>query len=200
MTGSPHPTMARESDPSDALGDLGGSWTWALGFGLITLVAGILILVWPNETLHILAIIIGLQLLLAGVFRFVSAFSRRGEQQGGRLPAVLVSALAVLAGVLVLRHQTQTVAVLALIVGAFWLVSGVLTAFVAISATDLPHRGTAFALAALGVVAGVFVLAFPVDSAVALTRLLGLWFVLLGLAEVAGSLVLRSALRRAQAP
>ena len=49
----------------------------------------------------------------------------------------------------------------------------------------------------LGIVAGIVVLALPTESARALTRLLGLWLVLLGLAEVAVALAWRAALRRA---
>lgn len=104
--------------------------------------------------------------------------------------------LAFLAGVLVLRHPMQTIGALTLIVGVFWLLTGVLTAFTAIADHSLPHRGLRFGLGALGAVAGVVVLCFPVDSAVALTRLLGLWLVLLGVFELVMAFALRSATRR----
>ncbi|MGO4460142.1 HdeD family acid-resistance protein [Streptomyces sp. M-16] len=184
------------SDPEDVLKQLGSSWRWALGFALATLIPGILILVWPDETLHVLAVIIGLQLLVAGGFRFVSAFSHGGDRGGSRLAGVLISMLAFLAGVLVLRHPMQTIGALSLILGVFWLLSGVLTAYTAIADHALVHRGLLFGLGALGVIAGIVVLCFPVNSAVALTRLLGLWLVLLGVFEVVMAFVLRSATRR----
>ncbi|MFE6843121.1 HdeD family acid-resistance protein [Streptomyces sp. NPDC057686] len=183
-----------QSDPEDVLKQVGSTWHWALGFALATLIPGILVLVWPDETLHILAVIIGLQLLVAGVFRFVTAFSH-SRDGGGRLAGVLVSMLAFLAGVLVLRHPMQTIGALSLILGVFWLLSGVLTAFTAITDRAQPHRGLLFGLGVLGTVAGVVVLCFPVDSAVALTRLLGLWLVLLGVFEVVMAFALRSATR-----
>ncbi|MCX4627202.1 MULTISPECIES: HdeD family acid-resistance protein [unclassified Streptomyces] len=182
-----------QSDPEDVLKQVGSTWRWALGFALATLIPGILVLVWPDETLHILAVIIGLQLLVAGVFRFVSAFSH--SDGGGRLAGVLVSMLAFLAGVLVLRHPMQTIGALSLILGVFWLLSGVLTAYTAIADRELLHRGLLFGLGVLGTVAGIVVLCFPVDSAVALTRLLGLWLVLLGVFEVVMAFALRSATR-----
>ena len=184
------------SDPEDTLKQLGSSWHWALGIALATLIPGILVLVWPDETLHVLAVIIGLQLLVAGGFRFVAAFSHSSDRGGSRLAGVLIAVLAFLAGVLVLRHPLQTIAALSLIVGAFWLVTGVLTAYVAIADRALVHRGLLFGLGALGAVAGIVVLSFPVDSAVALTRLLGLWLVLLGVFEVVTAFALRSATRR----
>ncbi|MFE7774984.1 HdeD family acid-resistance protein [Streptomyces sp. NPDC057445] len=183
-------------EPQDVLADLGGSWGWALGLALVTLVPGIVVLVWPNGTLHVVAIIIGLQLLVTGIFRFVAAFSGAGAREGSRLSGVLIAVVAVLAGVLCLRNPLQTIAALSLIVGVFWLLSGLLTVFIAIADHDLRHRGPAFAVGALGVVAGIVVLAYPVNSAVALARLLGLWLVLLGIVELAGAFALRAATRQ----
>ncbi|MGW1543007.1 HdeD family acid-resistance protein [Streptomyces sp. NPDC002309] len=187
-------TPAPGGDPEELLARLGGSWTWLLGSALAALVPGVLVLVWPQGTLHVLAVLIGLYLLVTGGFRFVAVFA---QEHGERLPGLLLAVLYVLAGVLCLRHPLQTIAALSLIVGIVWLVTGMLTAYAALAAKTLPHRGVLFGAGALGVVAGVVVLALPTESAVALTRLLGLWLVLLGLVEVAVALAWRAALRKA---
>ncbi|GGW42276.1 hypothetical protein GCM10010503_18330 [Streptomyces lucensis JCM 4490] len=184
-----------DSDLERQLARLGGSWTWLLGSAVATLVPGILALVWPEGTLHVLAVIIGLYLLVTGAFRFVAAFAR---EPGDRLTGLLVAVLYVLAGVLCLRNPLQTIAALSLITGAVWLVTGMVTAYTALTARGLPHRGLVLGVAALAVVAGIVVLALPTESARALTRLLGLWLVLLGVAELGLALALRSALRRAR--
>ncbi|WP_328349911.1 DUF308 domain-containing protein [Streptomyces sp. NBC_00457] len=185
-------------DPAEALAALGRSWTWPLGSAIATLVPGILILVWPDETLHVLAVLIGLYLLVMAAFRFVEAFAR--EEPGERVTRLLLALLYVLAGVLCLRNPLQTIAALSLIVGVVWLVSGILTLHTAIAARDLPHRGFVVGVAVIGIVAGIVVLALPSESARALTRLLGLWLVLLGLAEAAVAFAWRAALRRAGVP
>ncbi|WP_210593485.1 HdeD family acid-resistance protein [Streptomyces sp. GESEQ-35] len=182
-------------DPAEALAALGRSWTWILASAIATLVPGVLILVWPDETLHVLAVLIGLYLLVMAAFRFVEAFAR--EDTGERVTRLLLALLFVLAGVLCLRNPLQTIAALSLIVGTVWLVSGILTLYTAIAAKDLPHRGFVVGVAVIGIVAGIVVLALPSESARALTRLLGLWLVLLGLAEAAVALAWRAALRRA---
>ncbi|MFF4760885.1 HdeD family acid-resistance protein [Streptomyces sp. NPDC001292] len=187
----PHPG----GDPADVLAGLGSSWSWLLASALATLVPGIIVLAWPNETLHVLAIVIGLYLLVTGAFRFVAAFSR--EEHGERLPRLLVAVLFVLAGVLCLRHPLQTIAALSLIVGIVWLLSGMLTAYTALALRSLPHRGILLGAAALAIVAGVVVLALPTQSALVLTRLLGLWLVLLGLVELGVAFAWRSTLRGA---
>ncbi|WP_329274870.1 HdeD family acid-resistance protein [Streptomyces sp. NBC_00691] len=180
-------------DPADQLARLGRSWVWLLGAAMATLVPGILALVWPDVTLHVLAVLIGVYLLLTGVFRFVTVFGRGSE----RVPGLIVAVLCVLGGVLCLRNPLQTIAALSLITGAVWLVSGIVTLYTAIATENMPHRGVVMAVAALGIVAGIVVLALPTESARTLTRLLGLWLVLLGLAETAAALAWRSALRRA---
>ncbi|MCK1819749.1 HdeD family acid-resistance protein [Streptomyces sp. XM83C] len=181
--------------PEERLARLGGSWTWLLGSAVGTLVPGVLVLVWPDGTLHVLAVLIGLYLLVTGGFRFVAAFAR---EHGDRHTGLFVAVLYILAGVLCLRHPLQTIAALSLITGAVWLVTGLLTGWAALAAKGMPHRGFVLGVSALGVVAGVIVLALPSESAVALTRLLGLWLVLLGVAELVLALVWRSAVGRAR--
>ncbi|OQD57739.1 hypothetical protein BM536_001245 [Streptomyces phaeoluteigriseus] len=180
-------------DPAKALGRLGRSGTWLLASAVATLVLGVLILVWPDATLHVLAVLIGLYLLVGGTFRFVDVFARAGHE---RLPGLLMAVLYILAGVLCLRNPLQTINALSLIVGAVWLVSGILTLYTALAAENLPHRGVVLGAAVLGIVAGIVVLALPAESARALTRLLGLWLVLIGLAEAVVALAWRAALRR----
>ncbi|MEU0372910.1 HdeD family acid-resistance protein [Streptomyces sp. NPDC006283] len=186
---------APAGDATALLTRLGRSWTWIMGSAVATLVPGVLMLVWPDATLHVLAVLVGLYLLVTGGFRFVAVFGR--QEHGERLPGLLLAVLYILAGVLCLRNPLQTIAALSLIVGAVWLVSGVLTLYTAVVAKDLPHRGVVLGVAVLGIVAGIVVLALPTESARALTRLLGLWLVLLGLAEAAVALAWRAALRKA---
>ncbi|MEU5533947.1 DUF308 domain-containing protein [Streptomyces sp. NPDC020362] len=188
----------RTGDPTEALAVVARSWTWILGTAIATLVPGVLVLVWPDETLHILAVLIGLYLLVTGAFRFVTAFGR--QEAGERLLALLLAVVFVLAGVLCLRHPLQTITALSLIVGIVWLVSGILTLFTALGTKDLPHRGVVLGAAVLGIVAGIVVLALPAESARALTRLLGLWLVLLGLVELAVALAWRHAVRQTLTP
>jgi uncharacterized membrane protein HdeD (DUF308 family) len=152
-------------------------------------------MVWPEATLHVLAVLVGLYLLATGAFRFVAVFARQGHE---RLPGLLLAVLYVLAGVLCLRNPLQTIAALSLVVGVVWLVSGILTLYTALTAEDLPHRGVVLGAAVLAIVAGIVVLALPTESARALTRLLGLWLILLGLAEAVVALAWRAAFRRAR--
>jgi uncharacterized membrane protein HdeD (DUF308 family) len=179
-------------DPGEFIGDLAISWVWWLVSGLLTVIAGIILLSWPHATVRVVAVVIGLQLLLSGVVRLVRAFGRQDPGDTSRPLQVLVALLAVLAGVLVLRHQLETVGVITILVGLYWLVGGIVTIYLAVD-RPIRHRGWIFGLGALGVAAGVVLLSSPVVSALTLTRLLGVWLILLGLLDVVVSVVARIA-------
>ncbi len=127
----------------------------------------------------------------------MAAFTRERHE---RLPSLLPAISYLPAGVLGLRDPLRTIAALSPIVGIIWLVSGILTLYAVLSTENLPRRGFVMGMAVAAVVAGIIVLALPAGSARALTRLLGLWLVLLGLAEGVVALGRRSALRGAPRP
>jgi uncharacterized membrane protein HdeD (DUF308 family) len=79
--------MDRElrTDAADLLAGVGRHWGWVLVFGSITLLAGLLTLVWPGRTIVVLAVLFGIQLVVAGSFRFVAAFAT-DEERGGVRP------------------------------------------------------------------------------------------------------------------
>ena len=51
-------------EPADMLGRLGRHWGWLFAYGLLTLIAGLAVLVWPSETLLVLAVLFGIQLIM----------------------------------------------------------------------------------------------------------------------------------------
>jgi uncharacterized membrane protein HdeD (DUF308 family) len=56
------------------MGGIGRHWAWGLAFGVITGAAGICALVWPGITLLAAAVIFGVQLVIGGVYRMISAW------------------------------------------------------------------------------------------------------------------------------
>jgi uncharacterized membrane protein HdeD (DUF308 family) len=66
-------TVAAISDP--ALPGRG----WQIFFGIVSLIAGIIVLAWPFASIVTLAIVVGVWLVVIGVFEIVSAFVMRRE-------------------------------------------------------------------------------------------------------------------------
>ena len=166
---------------------VGRSWGWALFFGIVTVAIGILVMVWPEETLKVLAVLFGIQLLVMGVYRLVLSFAV-GEQN--RLLSVFLGVLSFIVGVLVLRNVTETVGILAVILGIYWIAHGVVEFVMAVSDSQYPQRGFSIFMGVISVVAGIFVVAWPVDSVSVLTWLAGIWLAVLGVLGIILSIVM----------
>lgn len=169
------------------------SWGWALAFGLLTVVVGVLVMVWPQTTLKVLAVLFGLQLFLAGIYRFALAFAVDRQHRGW---SIVVGILSVIVGVIVIRNLVETVTVLALILGLYWIVSGIVQTIMAIGDRRHPQRGFSIFLGLVTLAAGIVIVAYPVGTATALAWLLGVWLVILGVLGI----VLSFQLRRAAEP
>ncbi|MGP4016585.1 HdeD family acid-resistance protein [Saccharopolyspora sp. 5N708] len=162
---------------AEPLAKLGRSWGWLLAFGILTLIAGILALVWPGPAIVTVAIIFGVQLFVDGIFWFVQAV---GSHREGGLVQVLLAVLAIVAGVVVLRSPVATALLLPLVLGLFWTVNGVIETFHAIVREHVPARGWAIAAGVLSVLAGIVLLVYPGLGLVVLTYTLGIWLVVYG--------------------
>ena len=97
----------------------------ALGAGALLVVGGIIALVWPEITLWILAVIVGMSILLAGAVKVTAALAdRRGFPGWPWLLAAGV--LSVVIGVVAVAWPKATVVVLAVLFGLQITLVGVL--------------------------------------------------------------------------
>lgn len=180
-------------EPADMLGRLGRHWGWVFAYGLLTLIAGLVVLVWPGETLLVVAVLFGIQLIVSGIFRFVMAFATDDLTGGTRVLFALLGVLSIIVGIWAVRHVLLTLLALTVILGIFWIVSGVIEIFSALSHRETPHRGWTVAMGVLSVIAGLIVLAYPGITLVTLAVILGVWLLIFGVMEIVGAFRLRSA-------
>lgn len=177
------------------LARVGRSWEWPVAFGVLTLVAGILVLGWPGRTILALAVVLGIWLLVVGVFRLVAAVAFDDAQASSRVLLALLGMVAILVGILCLARPFQTATALALLLGAFWIVGGVIEFFHGIVGR-VPGRGWVIVGGLVSVIAGIVVLAYPGASLVVLAWLFGIWLIVLGAVAIAAGFVgRRSAIR-----
>ena len=158
--------------------------------GVLAFAAGLLILLWPGRTAMVVAAIVGVYLVVAGLGFVVSALGSRTSSGWGRAGHLLLGLIEIAAGVLGLADLSLATAslatVLALVVGVVWVVEG----FVALTTlrTLSGARGWTVLFALLSIVAGVVVLASPTGAAATLWWLLGIWLVVLGVLQIARAL------------
>jgi len=178
-------------DPQDLAGRVGGAWGWVLGFGIVTLLAGIVSVAWPDQTILVVAVLFAVQILVDGVFNLVRAIGGSGESGGFRVLLSILGIFSIIVGVLALQNIVQTVAVLVLLLGAYWVVHGIIEAVVAIADRNMPHRGLQITAGVIGAIAGIVVLSYPISSIRTLAIILGIWLAMYGIMLIVLALRLR---------
>jgi uncharacterized membrane protein HdeD (DUF308 family) len=177
------------------IGRIGRHWGLLVVFGVITVAAGLCAVVWPGITLLAAAIVFGVQLVVAGVYRLVGAFASPDVAGGTRVLLALLGVLSLIIGLYAVRHVLLTIIALALLLGIFWIVNGVIEIFTAGSHREMHGRGWRVAMGVLSIIAGIIVLATPAISLVVLVVVLSIWLIMFGVLEVSLGLRLRSAKR-----
>jgi uncharacterized membrane protein HdeD (DUF308 family) len=167
-------------------------WPALLLMGVITIGLGIVVLVWPSQTLTVLSILLGLQLLVLGIFRLILAFSDETISPG---LTGFVGVLLIIGGVVVLRNPFETVAVLATILGAAWIVIGVVEMIEAIANSRAEGRGMLFFGGLLSLAAGIVVVAWPAPTVTVIAWIAGFYLIVFGLFLAASAFSLRGALK-----
>lgn len=152
------------------------TWWLVVLMGLLSVVAGIVVLAKPGDSLATLAVITGIFILVDGLAELIAALSSRTEGRG--LVAVL-GVLSVVVGLLLIRHPIQGVTAVALLLGV-WLVAAAVVRL--IGAFEVPeHRGRRLLGAAVLGVAGVVIVASPHIGYATLALVTGLGFIAYGL-------------------
>ena len=90
--------------------------------GVLSVIAGVVLIKKPFQTLLVLVVILGIWLVVVGIARFVSAFSLR-EDRGTNIFVAIVD---VIAGIVILSWPKPSLATLAVIFGIVLIIRGAL--------------------------------------------------------------------------
>src|SRR5260370_4718724 len=114
------------------LARLGRAWGWIVAYGVATLLAGVIAVVWPSSTLVVIAIIFAVQLLVGAVYQFVYAFAVPDESGWPRALFALLSIFSFVVAIYFFAHVGLTLLLLATWIGIYWIALGVIELFLAI--------------------------------------------------------------------
>ncbi len=184
------PPMTTPDPMQESLRRLGNHWGWIMFFGLVTLGIGVMAVVWPDRTVLVVAVLFGFHLIFTGVFRLVAAFSIPVEG-GVRWILAIAGVLGILVGILCLQNVVQTVAVLTIFLGFFWIFDGLMHLITAIADSHMQNRGLTILTGVFSGLAGIVVLAYPGSSLFFLVIVLGCWLLLFGALEIVAALRIR---------
>ncbi len=180
------------TDPADVVARVGRHWGWVLAFGIVTVVIGIAALAWPGRTLVVVAVLFGIQLIVLGIFRFAAAIASDDVGGGTRVLLALLGVLSLIIGLYAVRHVLITLLALAVLLGIFWIVSGAVELFMALSHREMQHRGWNAVMGAISVLAGIVVLSVPGISLLVLAVVLSIWLVVFGVMQISMAVRIRS--------
>ena len=150
---------------------------FAVAVAILSIVLGIVALVWPNATLVTVALVFGAHLIAAGVFRLVVALAAGSLPTNFRWVLGLLGALILIAGVFALANPAQTIIVLTVFVGAGWLIDGIASITGAVSRRSLLPRWLSVAAGVVSIIGGLVLLIVP-GWAVATLVVAGGWILI----------------------
>ena len=171
------------------------SWQATVVLGVITVVLGLIVTFYPSATLNVISVLFGLLLLASGLFHLIRVF---GGHEAHRVWMGISGLLLIVIGVVLLRHLHLTVALIGLIIGITWIVQGVTALIVSFAGGAREGRGWWILFGTFSLAGGIVIVAVPTESVKVLAVLIGIWFILQGLLEIAGGLRMRRAVSRPQ--
>jgi uncharacterized membrane protein HdeD (DUF308 family) len=169
--------MESTFNPRQDLRTATSGWWLVLLMGLISVVAGVIVLAKPGDSLETLAVISGIFLLVYGILELAAALMSGTDNRG---MVALVGALTAIVGVLLIRHPISGVAAVALLI-ALWLIAIGVVRFVFAFATPV-NRGWNIFVGLVQMAAGVVIIVDPEIGFATLALLVGLGFIFNGVA------------------
>jgi uncharacterized membrane protein HdeD (DUF308 family) len=184
---SPGSGAPRPRGPASAA-EFAKAWWVPLVSGVINVIAGLVVLIEPHNSLLAIALVLGIYLVIAGVFALatgIASASHRGA-------VIAFALLAIVAGIFVIARPGSAVHGVRIVFGIYLLIVGLAH----IGTIAMPHvdsRGRELLLGALEIVAGIVFLAVPKLGLAAVALFFGIYLLIRGALEIALALALRDA-------
>lgn len=171
--------------------ELKSYWWLLLLSGILSILIGGALLLWPGKTLTVVGFLIGLWMLLAGVMRFLIALF--GGDTDGRWVILVVGIVGIALGIVVMRNPTETIAIIVVIAAIFWIISGLVDIFQGISDDGMENRGWVIFGGVVAALAGAIVLLWPSASLLVLAVIAGVFFIVDGIMQIVAGFRVKSA-------
>ena len=181
-------------DEPAAVGMLAGSWQAALFLGVVTLILGLIVTFHPTTSLNVLAVLLGILMILSGLFHLIRVFDPRERH---RVWLGIAGLLFIVIGVILIRHLHLTRSIIGLVIGITWIVQGLTALIGGISGGVREGRAWWIIFGVVSLIAGIVVVSAPASSLDVLATLLGIWFVIMGIFEIIAGFLLRHELHEA---
>ncbi|GAA0994846.1 HdeD family acid-resistance protein [Subtercola frigoramans] len=157
---------------------------------VLSVVIGIVVLIWPQSTLEVVAFFFGLYFFIVGLVRVVVGIVNKDLSTGIRVLSIILGVFLLVAGVFALKNPLASLVVLALLIGISWITEGI------IALTQVSNdRSKAFGivLGILSIVAGIIFIFVPIWSLAVLTVFAAWTLIVLGVFQAISAITLGKA-------
>ncbi|MGN0709997.1 MAG: HdeD family acid-resistance protein [Anaerovoracaceae bacterium] len=153
--------------------------------GIVSLVIGVVLTVWPGMAMSLVCRIIGAALLVLGVVYIVMHFSNKEHKMAGGAFLVMGIILAVL-GLWIWSKPAWLIALIPLLVGIILAVDGVMNVAEAVVTSRQGYGGWWFSLilAILTIAVGLLLAFNPFEAASTVTRIIGIAMIYSGITDL----------------
>lgn len=165
-------------------------WGLLVAEGVVAILAGLALLLWPGATLVILIVLFGVFVLVWGIVELVKSLLSIGKI-GTWWIQLIFSLLVIGLGVFLLRNVGITIAVFILLIGFTFIARGLMDILIGFFSKEKEVRENRilfFVMGIIGIVAGVLVFAQPVSSGLVFIWVVGLYAILQGALTLAYAL------------
>ncbi|MEV0296276.1 HdeD family acid-resistance protein [Nocardia sp. NPDC050710] len=158
------------------------AWQSVLVIGILSVILGVMMLIWRGPTLVVVGILFGIYLVVSGVLQLIAAFGTH-VSTGMRVLAFITGVLSIIIGIFCFRDELTSILLLGLWIGIGWLFRGISLLVAAIS-EPVPGRGWQIFFGVLTAIAGVVLIVWPITSTATLVLVAGIWLIVLGIMEI----------------
>lgn len=159
--------------------DASSLWWVPASIGLLSLIAGVIVLAKPSDSLATLAVVAGIFVLLDGLAELFASIAGDTDSRG---LMALLGVLNLIVGVVLIRHPVGGVTFVVVVIG-LWLIAIGAVRFV-LSFEAESHRFWRLVVAAVEVIAGIVLISSPHIGFATLALLVGFAFIVNGVSMV----------------
>ncbi|MEV0064312.1 HdeD family acid-resistance protein [Nocardia sp. NPDC050718] len=159
------------------------TWQTILVTGLLAVVLGIIVLVWPGPSLLVAGILFGIYMVVSGIFQLIAAFTHL-PSTSFRVLSFISGVLSLIIGIFCFRDDLTSIFLLGLWIGISWLFRGVAVLFAAMSDKGVPGRGWQIFYGIVSAIAGIILIVWPIESLATLTLVVGIFLIVIGIMEI----------------
>lgn len=178
----------RATRSQDELLEFAQAWWLIALLGLVSLVAGCILVAEPSHSLATLAVIFGIVLLFDGAVELIASLV---GDEGGRGLAAIIGVLGIIVGIILIRHPTHAVSAIGLLIGIWLVAAGVIRLVRTVVTGERVLLG--LAISVLEILVGIAVVSDPHIGYATLAVLTGIWLILNGIGTIAAALAIKGA-------